>query len=194
MSISIGRGQGTDELLGDVGRSVRKPADGGQAAADRYSASLLRVFALLFVMFNYVKHGLLVFTGIPFALTCDIRSLDAWRSHVALGRSWLHCARWRGRAERAGHDRVHHRPARSWEAASGRSARRCADEVAPGSHDRTRRIARLRADGNYDRYRCGYAAALCDGRHRRLPVVHRADPAAVTPLMYYLVHRKDDQA
>jgi cobalt-zinc-cadmium resistance protein CzcA len=38
-------------------------------------ASLILVFALLFVMFNNVKDGLLVFTGIPFALTGGIFAL-----------------------------------------------------------------------------------------------------------------------
>ncbi|KQQ86735.1 efflux RND transporter permease subunit [Massilia sp. Leaf139] len=50
-----------------------------QAAARRLQlvvpASLLLVFALLFVMFNNVKDGLLVFTGIPFALTGGICAL-----------------------------------------------------------------------------------------------------------------------
>lgn len=35
--ISIGRGQGTDGLVDDVGRSVRKSAEGGQAAAVSYA-------------------------------------------------------------------------------------------------------------------------------------------------------------
>jgi cobalt-zinc-cadmium resistance protein CzcA len=50
-----------------------------QAAARRLQvvipASLILVFALLFVMFNNVKDGLLVFTGIPFALTGGIIAL-----------------------------------------------------------------------------------------------------------------------
>ncbi|MEH6435080.1 efflux RND transporter permease subunit [Massilia sp. DD77] len=50
-----------------------------QAAAKRLQvvipASLILVFALLFVMFNNVKDGLLVFTGIPFALTGGIFAL-----------------------------------------------------------------------------------------------------------------------
>ncbi|WP_020654119.1 CusA/CzcA family heavy metal efflux RND transporter [Massilia niastensis] len=50
-----------------------------QAAAKRLQlvvpASLLLVFALLFVVFNNVKDGLLVFTGIPFALTGGIFAL-----------------------------------------------------------------------------------------------------------------------
>ncbi|MDK6079475.1 efflux RND transporter permease subunit [Massilia varians] len=50
-----------------------------QSAAKRLQvvipASLILVFALLFVMFNNVKDGLLVFTGIPFALTGGIFAL-----------------------------------------------------------------------------------------------------------------------
>ena len=50
-----------------------------QAAAKRLQvvipASLILVFALLFVMFKNVKDGLLVFTGIPFALTGGIFAL-----------------------------------------------------------------------------------------------------------------------
>lgn len=50
-----------------------------QAAAKRLQvvipASLILVFALLFVMFNNVMDGLLVFTGIPFAITSGIFAL-----------------------------------------------------------------------------------------------------------------------
>ena len=50
-----------------------------QAAAKRLQivvpASLALVFALLFMMFNNAKDGLLVFTGIPFALTGGILAL-----------------------------------------------------------------------------------------------------------------------
>ncbi len=72
-----------------IGEGVQVPAGywttwGGQfenlqAAARRLQlvipASLLLVFALLFVMFNKLKDGLLVFTGIPFALTGGIFAL-----------------------------------------------------------------------------------------------------------------------
>ncbi|MDF5953128.1 efflux RND transporter permease subunit [Pseudomonas aeruginosa] len=37
--------------------------------------ALLLVFTLLFAMFNNVKDGLLVFTGIPFALTGGVLAL-----------------------------------------------------------------------------------------------------------------------
>ncbi|MGK9806610.1 efflux RND transporter permease subunit, partial [Salmonella enterica subsp. enterica] len=37
--------------------------------------ALLLVFVLLFVMFNNIKDGMLVFTGIPFALTGGILAL-----------------------------------------------------------------------------------------------------------------------
>jgi cobalt-zinc-cadmium resistance protein CzcA len=38
--------------------------------------ALFLVFTLLFVMFNNVRDGLLVFTGIPFALTGGIIALS----------------------------------------------------------------------------------------------------------------------
>jgi Cu/Ag efflux pump CusA len=40
---------------------------------------MLLVFLLLFAMFNNVKDGLLVFTGIPFALTGGVLALVAAR-------------------------------------------------------------------------------------------------------------------
>jgi len=50
-----------------------------QSAAERLRivvpAALLMVFVLLFMMFNNVKDGLLVFTGIPFALSGGIAAL-----------------------------------------------------------------------------------------------------------------------
>ncbi|WP_155736386.1 efflux RND transporter permease subunit, partial [Stutzerimonas frequens] len=44
--------------------------------------ALLLVFILLFMMFNNVKDGLLVFTGIPFALTGGIVAL--WLRDIPL--------------------------------------------------------------------------------------------------------------
>jgi cobalt-zinc-cadmium resistance protein CzcA len=72
-----------------IGKSVRIPAGywttwGGQyenlaSATERLKLvvplSLLLVFVLLFAMFNNVKDGLLVFTGIPFALTGGVVAL-----------------------------------------------------------------------------------------------------------------------
>ncbi|MFP3520521.1 efflux RND transporter permease subunit, partial [Pseudomonas sp. SIMBA_077] len=44
--------------------------------------ALLLVFGLLFMMFNNLKDGLLVFTGIPFALTGGIMAL--WLRDIPL--------------------------------------------------------------------------------------------------------------
>lgn len=57
-----------------------------QSAAQRLQvvvpAALLLVFALLFMMFNNLKDGLLVFTGIPFALTGGVLAL--WLRDIPL--------------------------------------------------------------------------------------------------------------
>ncbi|NER62345.1 CusA/CzcA family heavy metal efflux RND transporter, partial [Pseudomonas sp. MAFF212428] len=57
-----------------------------QSAAQRLQVvvpvALLLVFALLFMMFNSVKDGLLVFTGIPFALTGGVVAL--WLRDIPL--------------------------------------------------------------------------------------------------------------
>lgn len=78
-----------DEAQRRIGREVRIPSGywtswGGQfehleAAAKRLRlvvpASLALVFALLYLVFNRLKDGLLVFTGIPFALTGGLFAL-----------------------------------------------------------------------------------------------------------------------
>jgi hypothetical protein len=66
------------------------------------------VFTLLFAMFGNLKDGLLVFSGIPFALDGRHRGAVAARhSDVDLGSGGLHCAVRRGGAQRAGDDLVH---------------------------------------------------------------------------------------
>jgi len=67
--------------------------------------SLLLVFVLLFAMFGNVKDGLLVFTGIPFALTGRHPGpVAAGHPLVDLGGHRIHRTVWGGRAERAGDD------------------------------------------------------------------------------------------
>jgi cobalt-zinc-cadmium resistance protein CzcA len=68
--------------------------------------------SLLFMMFNNLKDGLLVFTGIPFALTGGAGAVAAGYSAVDLGRRGLHRAVRGGGAQRAGDDRLHPQPAR----------------------------------------------------------------------------------
>ncbi|ADP17990.1 cation efflux system protein CZCA [Achromobacter xylosoxidans A8] len=82
-------GSFVSEATAAIGEKVQVPAGywtswGGtfeqlQSAAKRLQivvpAALLLVFALLFAMFGNVKDGLLVFTGIPFALTGGVISL-----------------------------------------------------------------------------------------------------------------------
>ena len=79
-----------------IGQQVKVPAGywtvwGGQyenlqSATNRLKivvpVSLLLVFVLLFMMFNNIKDGLLVFTGIPFALTGGIVAL--WMRGIPL--------------------------------------------------------------------------------------------------------------
>jgi cobalt-zinc-cadmium resistance protein CzcA len=82
-------GSFVSEATAAIGERVKIPAGywtswGGtfeqlQSAAERLQivvpAALLLVFALLFAMFGNVKDGLLVFTGIPFALTGGVIAL-----------------------------------------------------------------------------------------------------------------------
>ncbi|WKK19350.1 CusA/CzcA family heavy metal efflux RND transporter [Achromobacter insolitus] len=93
-----GRDLGTfvSEAAAAIGQKVQVPAGywtswGGtfeqlQSAAKRLQvvvpAALLLVFALLFAMFGNVKDGLLVFTGIPFALTGGVIAL--WMRGIPL--------------------------------------------------------------------------------------------------------------
>ncbi|WP_238913432.1 CusA/CzcA family heavy metal efflux RND transporter [Achromobacter insolitus] len=93
-----GRDLGTfvSEATAVIGQKVQVPAGywtswGGtfeqlQSAAKRLQvvvpAALLLVFALLFAMFGNVKDGLLVFTGIPFALTGGVIAL--WMRGIPL--------------------------------------------------------------------------------------------------------------
>jgi len=82
-------GSFVDDAAGQIGAQVKIPAGywtawGGQfenlqSATQRLQivvpVALLLVFVLLFAMFNNVKDGLLVFTGIPFALTGGVLAL-----------------------------------------------------------------------------------------------------------------------
>lgn len=73
--------------------------------------ALLLVFGLLFMMFNNLKDGLLVFTGIPFALTGGIMAL--WLRDIPLSISAGSVSspcRGRG-AQRVGDDCFHPQPA-----------------------------------------------------------------------------------
>jgi cobalt-zinc-cadmium resistance protein CzcA len=79
-------------LLDDLGRHVRAAAVRRiAAAARRAGGAWLLVFVLLFTMFGNARDGLLVFTGIPFALT-----VASWRCGCAVfrcrfGGGGLHC-------------------------------------------------------------------------------------------------------
>ncbi|WP_085706941.1 CusA/CzcA family heavy metal efflux RND transporter [Pseudomonas sp. B35(2017)] len=89
-------GSFVSEAAEAIGRDVQVPAGywtswGGQfeqlqSAAKRLQivvpVALLLVFGLLFMMFNNLKDGLLVFTGIPFALTGGVMAL--WLRDIPL--------------------------------------------------------------------------------------------------------------
>ena len=68
-------GQDPAWLLDGLGRPVREPAICHAAPPSRRSSLAAAGFTLLFAMFGNVKDGLLVFTGIPFALTGGILAL-----------------------------------------------------------------------------------------------------------------------
>jgi cobalt-zinc-cadmium resistance protein CzcA len=70
--------------------------------------ALLLVFTLLFMMFGNLKDGLLVFSGIPFALTGGVIAL--WLRDIPMSISAacrVHRIVGRGGVERIGNDRVH---------------------------------------------------------------------------------------
>ena len=115
-------GEGARRLLDHLGRhsssTCSRPAKRLQIVVP---LALLLVFALLFAMFGNVKDGLLVFTGIPFALTGGIAGAVAARhSAVDLGGGRLHRAVGRGGAQRPGDDLLHPQPARRGHAARRR--------------------------------------------------------------------------
>ncbi len=152
-----------------------------QSAAKRLQVvvpvALLLVFTLLFAMFNNVKDGLLVFTGIPFALTGGVLalwlrgiplSISAAVGFIALSGvavlnglvmiSFIRNLLQEGRSlDQAGGGR-HHPPA-------------------SGADDRPGGVPRFRADGPGHRHRRRGAAAAGDGGDRRHPVLDHADPA-----------------
>jgi cobalt-zinc-cadmium resistance protein CzcA len=77
-----------------VGRQFENLQSATQRLKIVVPVALLLVFVLLFAMFGNVKDGLLVFTGIPFALTGGIvalwlrdipLSISAGRLHRAVG-------------------------------------------------------------------------------------------------------------
>jgi hypothetical protein len=88
--------------------------------------SLLLVFVLLFAMFGNAKDGLLVFTGIPFALTGGILAL--WLRDIPdvdFGGRGLHRAVRGGRAQWSCDDFLHPQLARGRNGLGRSHPRRC---------------------------------------------------------------------
>jgi cobalt-zinc-cadmium resistance protein CzcA len=79
-----------------------------QSAAQRLQivvpAALALVMLLLFAMFGNLRDGLLVFSGIPFALTGGLAALACAASRCRSRRRWAYRIVGRGGAERAGAD------------------------------------------------------------------------------------------
>ena len=69
--------------------------------------ALLLIFILLFMAFGSVKDSLLIFSGVPLALTGGIVALWLRTSLSHLGGRRLHRAQRRRRAERRRHDHLH---------------------------------------------------------------------------------------
>ena len=141
--------------------------------------SLLLVFVLLFAMFGNVKDGLLVFTGIPFALTGGVLAL--WARGIplsisaAVGFIALSGVAVLNGLVMLGFIRNLRDEGRSLERHPGRSAH----PASPGAHDGTRGIAGIRADGTGNGNRRGGATSARDGRHRRHPLVDRPDATRI---------------
>ena len=126
------------------------------------------IFLLLFSTFNAVKYALLVFTGVPLALTGGIValwlrdmpfSISAAVGFIALSGvavlNGLVMITFINQLRAAG------------PAARRRDPQRLADAPAAGADDGAGRVARLRADGARHRHRRGGAEAAGDRRHRR---------------------------
>lgn len=82
-SAGVGCGSIAKWLLDPLGRNLREHAIRAQKRLQIVvPAALLLVFTLLFAMFGNVRDGLIVFTGIPFALTGGILAL--WLRDIPL--------------------------------------------------------------------------------------------------------------
>ena len=139
--------------------------------------TLLLIFGLLFMAFGSGEDALIVFTGVPLALTGGVLALLAARhSAVDLGRRRLHRAVRRRGAQRRRDAVVHPRAAAARRILERRSSRR-ADTPAPGADDRAGGEPGLRADGIQRRHGLGGAAAARDGGDRRHHLVDAADAA-----------------
>ena len=78
--------------------------------------ALFLILALLFAAFGSLRYALLVFTGVPLALTGGIVALWLQRyTALHLGGSRFHCALGSGGVERAGHDNLYQQVARRGE-------------------------------------------------------------------------------
>jgi cobalt-zinc-cadmium resistance protein CzcA len=92
-----GRGQDPGRLLDHWGGQFENLQSATQRLQIVVPVALLLVFVLLFAMFGNVKDGLLVFTGIPFALTGGILALGCVTSRCRSRRRWAssRCPGWR---------------------------------------------------------------------------------------------------
>ena len=104
----------------DYGGTFEQLISASQRLSVVVPVTLVLIFALLFMAFGSAKDALIVFSGVPLALTGGVIAL-ALRGHPAvdLGGRRLHRAVRRGGAQRAGDDRLHPQAART-----GRSAGR----------------------------------------------------------------------
>ena len=130
--------------------------------------ALFLIFLLLFMSLGSMPDALLVFSGVPLALTGGVAAL-LLRGNPALDqrRHRLHRAFRRRGAQWPRHHHVHREASPGRAAAGRRGPGRRAHPAATGSDDSARRLARLRSDGDRHRRRRRSAATACDRRHRR---------------------------
>ncbi len=142
--------------------------------------ALVAILALLLVVFGRMRQALIIFTGIPLAVSGGIIALHAAGAAVfhdrrgRLYRTRRDCA-----AQRHCHAVVYQQPAHAGEI--GQRCRRAgsARASAPRPDDRHGRDNRLYPHGDLDRHGSGSAASTGDSGYRRPDHVHPAD--AVCP-------------
>jgi cobalt-zinc-cadmium resistance protein CzcA len=175
------------------GAAVRAIAIGHQRLQIVVPVALLLVFTLLFVMFNNVKDGLLVFTGIPFALTGGIVAL--WLRDIPLSISAAV-----GFIALSGVAVLNGLVMISFIRSLLQEGRPLDLAIREGALTRLRPVlmTALVASLGFvpmatgDRYRRRSAAAAGHGGHRRHPVVNRMLTLLVLPVLYRLAHRRDE--
>ena len=155
----------------DYGGTFEQLISAGQRLSVVVPVVLVMIFGLLFMAFGSGRDALIIFSGVPLALTGGVA---ARYPVLDLGGCRLHRALGRGRAQRAGDGELHPQAAPRWRSATGCHRQRCHDAIASGADDRPGCEPRLHTDGHQRRDRRRGAASA---RHRGHWRDHLLDPA-----------------